>query len=381
MLVRKVFFVVQSFRLAQVLRVSISILYRFLIMAVPGSPVTLVSIKEAAKQIQPYVHLTPVTTSKFFDGLAGRSLLFKCEALQKTGSFKARGLMNGALAAKRAGRRVVVTHSSGNAGQALAWAARSAGMQAHIVVPSNAPAIKKAAIEGYGAKMIECAPTNAAREAMADKVVAETHGALVHPSNDVDVISGQGTVALELVEQARIHWNGLDMDAVIVPIGGGGLIGGIATAVKSLLPDCKVIAAEPANASDAYRSKMAGKILDHDAPVHTIADGLKTILGSNTYPIVRDLVDEIFLVEEDDIASATRGVWERMKMAIEPSAGVGVAVAVSPAFKEKYPELKRVGVILCGGNADLAAVGPVIAAAKPLGLVSDEPSAKRSRAA
>lgn len=340
--------------------------------------VTLATIQDAAQNIQPYVHCTPVLTSEFFDGLAGRSLLFKCEAFQKTGSFKARGLMNGALAAKKRGIKVVVTHSSGNAGQALAWAARAAGMEAHIVVPSNAPAVKKAAIEGYGAKMILCEPTNAAREATADQVVKDQSGALVHPSNDIDVICGQGTIGLELVEQARAHWGGLDMDAVIVPIGGGGLIGGIATAVKALLPTCKVIAAEPTNASDAYRSKKAGQILDHRELVNTIADGLKTILGSNTFPIVRDLVDEIFLVEEADIASATRAVWERMKVAIEPSAGVGVAVAVSAAFQEKYPDVKRVGVILCGGNADLAAVGTVIANAAPLAN-SEEASAKRFR--
>jgi len=180
------------------------------------------------------------------------------------------------------------------------------------------------------------------------------------------------------VRQARAHWSGSNLDAVIVPIGGGGMIGGIATAVKALLPSCRVIAAEPANAGDAFRSKEAGKILDHDGPVRTIADGLKTILGSNTFPIVRDLVDDIFLVEEAAIASATRAVWERMKLAIEPSAGVGVAVAVSAAFKEKYPDLRRVAVVLCGGNADLAAIGAAIAAAEPLAS-PDEPPQKRNK--
>lgn len=321
-------------------------------------------------------------TSEFFDNVSKRSLIFKCEVFQKTGSFKARGLMNGTLAAKAKGKRVVVTHSSGNAGQALAWAARSAGLEAHIVVPSNAPTVKKCAIEGYGAKMIMCEPTNAARETTANKVVLETSGVLVHPSNDPDVISGQGTLALEFLDQAREHFGGKDLEAVIVPIGGGGMIGGVATAVKALFPKCKVIAAEPANAGDAFKSKAAGKILDHEGPVHTLADGLKTILGSNTFPIVRDFVDEIFLVDEGEIASATRAVWERMKLAIEPSAGVGVAVACSAAFRGKYPELSRVGVVLCGGNADLAAVGGIVGSAAPLPAQAEgESAAKRVRMA
>lgn len=340
---------------------------------VAEGPVSLASIRNAADNIQPFVHETRVLTSEFLDGICGRSLLFKCELFQKTGSFKARGMMNGVLAAKARGLSKVVTHSSGNAGQALAWAARAAGLEAHIVVPRDAPAIKKAAIEGYGAKLILCEPSNAAREATANEVVQREGAALVHPSNDPEVINGQGTIALEFVEQARSHW-GRDLEAVIVPIGGGGMIGGMAVAIKGLLPACKVIAAEPANADDAYRSKAAGKILDHDRPVRTIADGLKTLLGSNTFPIVRDQVDEIFRVDETAIASATRAVWERMKLAIEPSAGVGVAVAAGAEFREKHPNLTRVGVVLCGGNADLAAISGILAAATPLGSEMPVPS-------
>mmetsp|Transcript_79352 Transcript_79352/g.227630 ORF Transcript_79352/g.227630 Transcript_79352/m.227630 type:complete len:348 (-) Transcript_79352:102-1145(-) len=347
-------------------------------MGAPSAVVDLVAVQAAADRIRPFVHRTPVMTSEFLDGLSGMSLLFKCELFQKTGSFKARGLMNGALQAKARGISCVVTHSSGNAGQALAWAARSAKMEAIIVVPTDAPAVKKAAIEGYGATLVMCEPSNAAREAMADKIVAEKGAALVHPSNDPDVIAGQGTIGLELVVQAREHWAGSDLDAVIVPLGGGGMIGGIAVAVKALLPSCLVIGAEPANADDAFRSKAEGKLLHHDKPVKTIADGLKTTLGTNTFPIVQNLVDEIFLVEEDDIASATRSVWERMKLSIEPSAGIGVAVAASAAFRAKYPNLKRVGVILCGGNSDLAALGGILANAKPL---SAEAMAKRQRIA
>mmetsp|Transcript_147887 Transcript_147887/g.368500 ORF Transcript_147887/g.368500 Transcript_147887/m.368500 type:complete len:350 (+) Transcript_147887:69-1118(+) len=342
-----------------------------------ASGVSLSAVQQASEQIRPHIHKTPVLTSEYLDELSGRSLLFKCELFQKTGSFKARGLLNGALQAKHRGFDKVVTHSSGNAGQALAWAARKAGMEAIIVVPKNAPAVKKAAIEGYGASLVLCEPSNAAREEMADKMVREKGAVLVHPSNDPDVINGQGTVGLELVAQARDHWGGSDLDAVIVPIGGGGMIGGIAVAVKALLPKCKVIAAEPANADDAFRSKAEGKILDHDMPVNTIADGLKTTLGSNTFPIVDKFVDDIILVDEATIASATKTIWERMKLAIEPSAGVGVAVAVCKEFRERHPECQRVGVILCGGNADLGVVAGTVASAEP--LLGAEPAAKRAR--
>jgi len=237
--------------------------------------------------------------------------------------------------------------------------------------------VKKAAIAGYGATVVMC-ETQAMREPTADRLVRERGGVFVHPSDDLGVISGNGTVGLELVEQARLHWVGQEMDAVIVPVGGGGLIGGIASAVKALLPSCKVFGAEPANADDAFRSKAAGRILQHERPPDTIADGLKTVLGQHTFPIVDRLVDEIFLVEEPRIAAATRAVWERMKLAIEPSAGVGVAVAVSPEFRERYPELRRVGVILCGGNVDLGAMAAVIAAAEPLEQAA-APMAKRPR--
>lgn len=336
-------------------------------MAMPAKfAIDLAGVEAAAERIRGHVLMTPVVTSEFLDGLSGRKLLFKCELFQKTGSFKARGLLNGALCAKARGAKVVVTHSSGNAGQALAWAAKTADMEATIVVPKDAPAVKKAAIAGYGATLVMCEPTNADREATADRIVNEKVDAvLVHPSNEPDVMCGQGTLALEFVRQAREHW-GQDLEAVIVPLGGAGMISGIAVAVKGLLPNCKVIGAEPANADDAFRSKAAGKLMEHDRPVKTIADGLKTCLGSNTFPIVCELVDDILLVEEEDIAAATRSVWERMKLAIEPSAGIGVAAATSAAFRDKYPSLSRVGVILCGGNFDFAALAPVLAAAEPL---------------
>lgn len=331
--------------------------------------IDLAGVQAAAERLKGHVHETPCLTSEFLDGLSQRKLLFKCELFQKTGSFKARGLLNGCLQAKARGCKEVVTHSSGNAGQALAWAATAAGLEATIVVPKDAPGVKKAAIAGYGATLVMCEPSNADREATADRIVEEKGAALVHPSNNVDVICGQGTIGLEFVRQAREHWGGEDLEAVVVPLGGGGMIGGVATALKSLLPNCKVIAAEPANADDGYRSKAAGKILQHDKPVKTIADGLKTCLGSNTFPVVRDLVDDILLVPEEDIAAATRTVWERMKLAIEPSAGVGVAAAASQEFREKFPDLKRVGVILCGGNFDLVALAPALATAETLEVV------------
>jgi len=336
--------------------------------------VSLADVREAAKSLERHVHRTPVLTSEFLDKLSGYQLLFKCEALQKTGSFKARGLANGALEAQRRGAKMVVTHSSGNAGQALAWAAKAVGMEVKIVVPRDCPAVKKAAIENYGATVVLCEPTQTAREEEAQKVVVEQGAVLVHPSDNLAVIAGNGTVGLELEEQASKHFglgNGQDsaspcLDAVIVPLGGGGLISGVATAIKGLLPNCKIIGAEPRNADDAFRSKAAGRILPHDGPVKTMADGLKTILGEHTFPIVASIVDDIILVDEDDIASATRAVWERMKIAIEPSAGVGVAVAVSQELKLKHPGLRRVGVILCGGNSDLSVLSSILANAEPL---------------
>jgi threonine dehydratase/serine racemase len=319
--------------------------------------ICLADVQAAALRIKAHVHVTPVMTCSALDELAGRSLFCKCELFQRGGSFKIRGATNAVMSlSDEAAARGVTTHSSGNHAQAIALAAKARGIGAKIVMPSNAPAVKKRAVLGYGAEVIECESTGAARQAAADLVVAETGAYFVHPSNNPTVMAGQGTIALELLEQVA------DLDAVIVPIGGGGMMSGIVTAVKGLNPSIKVYAAEPAGAADAYRSKEGGVLVGHPpGGPSTIADGLRTTLGTNTFPIVRDLVDEIFLVEEEEIVAAMRLVWERMKLCIEPSAAVGVAVALSAAFKALPLDGPdgcgaRVGVILCGGNTNLDAL-------------------------
>lgn len=356
-------------------------------------------VQDAHKRIARLVHRTPVMTCSTMDRLASehagggehRQLFFKVEAFQKSGSFKARGACN-AVCQLPDGCTSVSTHSSGNHAQALALAAQLKGVKAHIVMPSNAPALKRKAVEGYGARVIECAPTQAAREATAAAVTAETGSTFVHPSEDPRVIAGQGTIALELIPQvaeligmplpaaaasssssasssaeagadadgaadADDGDGGPVLDAIVVPIGGGGMTSGIAVAAKGLDPRIRIIAAEPAAADDAARSKAAGCI-QGNATTATIADGLKTTLGPNTWPVVRDLVERVVTVSEAEIVAAMRLVYERMKIAIEPSAAVGVAaVLYSPQFaSEELRGLKRVGVILCGGNADVEAL-------------------------
>ena len=227
----------------------------------------------------------------------------------------------------------------------MALAARSLGVPATIVMPSNAPAVKRAAVEGYGARVITCEPTSAARSAAATASAAETGARFIHPSNDPDVIAGQGTIALELLEQIA------DLDALVVPVGGGGMLSGITLAARELKPGLRIFAAEPLGADDAARSKAAGRLIPQTAP-DTVADGLRTGLGDNTWPVVRDLVEAVLVVEEAEILAATRLVWERMKLVIEPSAGVGVAAALGDRFKG-LEGIERVGVVLCGGNVDL----------------------------
>ena len=246
--------------------------------------------------------------------------------------------------------RGVVTHSSGNHAQALALAARMRGIPAHVVMPSNSAEIKKAAVRGYGAEVIECEPTLEARESTAAQVIARTGGTMIPPFNHPNVIAGQGTIALELLDECP------QLDAIIVPLGGGGLISGIALAAKALKPSIRIIGAEPELAGDGAASKREGSIQPAMKPV-TMADGLRTSLGPLTFPVVRDLVDEIVLVSEADIAAHMQLVWERMKITIETSAAVGVAVACSAWMRERNnANMQDVGVVLCGGNVDLAAL-------------------------
>jgi threonine dehydratase/serine racemase len=243
----------------------------------------------------------------------------------------------------------VVTHSSGNHAQALALAARIRGIPAHIVMPRNAPAVKREAVEGYGGIVYPCEPTVADREATADRVVAATGGTLIPPYNHPDVIAGQGTIGLEILEERP------EVAAIVVPIGGGGMISGVALAAKGVKPTVRIVAAEPANADDAARSKASGSI-EPIASSTTIADGLRTSLGSLTFPVVRDLVDEVVTVSEEEIVQAMRLVFERAKLVIEPSAAVGVAVALSRRSAVLARVDGPVAVVLCGGNVDLDAL-------------------------
>jgi threonine dehydratase len=304
----------------------------------------LAAIRAAAQRIAPHAHRTPVMTSRTMDELSGRSLFFKCETFQRVGAFKFRGACNAVTRLDdHVAARGVATHSSGNHAQALALAAKLRGIPAHVVMPTSAPAIKREAVLGYGANVIPCEPTLAAREATAARVVAETGATLIPPYDHPDVIAGQGTIALELLEDVP------DLDAIVVPVGGGGMISGIALAARELAPRVRVIGAEPLGADDAARSKASGALIPQTGP-KTIADGLLTSLGSLTWPVVRDVVDRIVTVDEDAIVAAMRLVYERMKLVIEPSAAVGVAVALHGL---RDVDAERVGVVLCGGNVDL----------------------------
>ncbi len=309
-------------------------------------PVALEEIRQAAERIAPYAHRTPVMTSATLDALSGRRLYFKCELFQKVGAFKFRGACNAVMKLPpEVAMRGVVTHSSGNHAQALALAAKLRGIPAHIVMPTNAPGVKRRAVEGYGAHVHPCEPTQAAREEGAARVVAETGGALIPPYDYRDVIAGQGTIALELVEQVP------DLDAIVAPVGGGGMISGIALAAHGLRPDLRIIGAEPSGADDAARSKLAGRRLPQDDP-RTVADGLRTSLGELTWPVVRDHVERILTVDDREILAAMRLLWERMKLLVEPSAAVGLAVVLGEAFRS-LDSVERVGIVLSGGNMDL----------------------------
>jgi threonine dehydratase len=305
---------------------------------------TLADIQHAATRIKPYAHRTPVLTCASVNQLVGAELFCKCENFQKVGAFKFRGACNAVFALSAAeAQRGVATHSSGNHGAALALAARLRGIPAWIVMPKNAPAVKKAAVAGYGGHVVFCEPTQAAREAMLSQVTAEHGATFIPPYNHLHVIAGQGTAALELCEDVS------GLDVVLAPVGGGGLISGTALAVTALSPGTRVIAAEPAAADDAYRSLQAGHIIPSVQP-KTIADGLLTSLGDLTFAIIQRHVAQIVTVSEAAIISAMRMVWERMKLIIEPSAAVPLG-----ALLEQRLDLRgqRIGMILSGGNVDL----------------------------
>lgn len=299
---------------------------------------------DARERIAPYIHRTPVLTSQHIDGLAGASLFFKCENMQKAGAFKARGASNAVFGlSNEQAARGVATHSSGNHGTCLAYAAGRRGIPCTVVMPRTAPQAKKDAVRGYGAEVVECEPSTSSREAVFAEVVARTGAEFVHPYNDPRVIAGQATCALELNEQVD------GLDAVIAPIGGGGMVSGTCLTLSTLVPRIRIYAAEPEQADDAYRSLRAGHIIADDAP-ETIADGLKVPLKDLTWHFVSRHVTDILTVSETEIVDAMKLIWKRLKIVMEPSSAVPLAAILKN--KELFAG-QRVGVVITGGNVDL----------------------------
>jgi threonine dehydratase len=305
---------------------------------------TIHDIQNASKRIAPYVHRTPVLTCGALNRMCGADLFFKCENFQKVGAFKIRGATNAAfLLGDEEASRGLATHSSGNHAAAVALAAQWRGARAYVVMPENSPRIKKSAVAGYGAEITLCTPTLEARKKGLAEVVERTGAAFIHPYNDFRVISGQGTAALELLDEVP------DLDIVIAPVGGGGLLSGTSIAVAALSPRIRVMAAEPEGADDAFRSLKAGRIMPSVHP-KTIADGLLTSLGDLTFAAIRKHVERIVTVSDEGIVQAMRHIWERMKIIVEPSAAVPLAALLN---RQELFEGQRIGVILTGGNVEL----------------------------
>lgn len=302
------------------------------------------AIRAAHRRIAPHIHRTPVLTSASLDEIAGSQLFFKCENLQKTGSFKIRGATNAIFSlTEEEALHGVVAPSSGNHAAAMALAARWRGVPAYIVMPSNSSVAKMRAVESYGGKITLCEPNMASRESTCAEVMRKTGAHLVHPYDDARVIAGQGTAALELLEEVS------DLDVVITPASGGGLLSGTAIAAKGMRPGIRLVGGEPRNADDAYRSLASGKI-QAAAQSETMADGLRATLSPLTFSILQSLVDEISLVSEEEIVAAMLLLWERTKLVVEPSG----AVAAAPALNRRIrAEGKKIGIILSGGNLDL----------------------------
>ena len=302
-------------------------------------------IEAASRLISPHVHRTPVLTSKQLDAISGARLFFKCENFQKVGAFKFRGATNTVLNLTEGQRAAgVVTHSSGNHAAALAHAAVSRGVKAFIVMPSSAPEVKKRAVAGYGAEITFCEPTLAAREAAAAEVIGRTGATMIHPYDNFYIIAGQGTAAMELLEDIP------DPDAVLAPVGGGGLLSGSAITIRHMAPPAKIYGAEPLLADDAARSLRTGAI-QPALPPHTIADGLLTSLCERTFTVIKNNVDDILTVTEEQIIAAMTLMWTRMKIVVEPSSAVPLAAVL--ANRELFSG-KKVAIIVSGGNADLS---------------------------
>ncbi len=301
-------------------------------------------VLSARQRIAPYIHRTPVLTSQFMNDLTGAELYFKCENLQKAGAFKARGASNAVFGlSDEQAAKGVATHSSGNHGLCLSYAAGRRGIPASVVVPRTAPEAKKQAMRGYGATVVECEPSTTSREQVFAEVVAESGADFVHPYNDPRVIAGQGTCSLELHEDVG------PLDAVVAPIGGGGMISGTCLSLSNVSLETKIFAAEPEQADDACRSFKAGHIIADDAPV-TVADGLKVPLKDLTWHFVRNHVSDILLASEEEIVDAMFLIWQRMKIVMEPSSAVPLATILK---NKKVFAGKRVGLIITGGNVDL----------------------------
>ena len=298
----------------------------------------------AHELIRPYIHCTPVLTSNYFNDRTGAELFFKCENFQKAGAFKARGASNAVFGlSEEQAAKGVATHSSGNHGLSLSYAAGQRGIKATVVMPRTAPEAKKEAVRGYGGIVVECEPSTSSREAVFAEVVAQSGADFVHPYNDPRVIQGQATCSKELIEEVG------ELDALVAPIGGGGMVSGSCLTLSNIAPNTKIYAAEPKNADDAYRSFKAGHIIADDAP-QTVADGLKVPLKDLTWHFVSNYVTDIFTVTEEEIVEAMYLCWQRMKIVMEPSSAVAIAAIL------KNPEVfagKKVGVILTGGNVDL----------------------------
>ncbi|MDF2618613.1 MAG: Pyridoxal-5-phosphate-dependent protein beta subunit [Xanthobacteraceae bacterium] len=305
---------------------------------------TLEDMLAARGRIEPHIHRTPVLTSRMLNELTGAELFFKCESFQKAGAFKARGASNAVFGLSDAqAAKGVATHSSGNHGTCLSYAAGRRGIPCTVVMPRTAPQAKKDAVRGYGGRVVECEPSTSSREAVFAEVVAESGAEFVHPYNDPRVIAGQATCSAELIEQVA------DLDAVIAPIGGGGMVSGTCLTLSNLAPAIQIYAAEPLNADDAARSFRAGHIIADDAP-DTVADGLKVPLKELTWHFVHNHVTDILTATEEEIVDAMKLIWKRMKIVMEPSSAVPLATII------KNPEVfagKRVGVIITGGNVDL----------------------------
>ena len=305
---------------------------------------SLKDIREAHCRIRPFIHRTPVMSSRLINEMYGAQIFFKCENFQKVGAFKFRGATNAVLQLTQQEKEAgVITHSSGNHAAALALAARSAGVKAYVVMPSNAPEVKKSAVKGYGAEITFCQPTQQAREQTTAGIMAKTGATLIHPYDNFNVICGQGTAAIELLEEIP------GLDIVIAPVGGGGLLSGTSTAVKGINPRVQVFGAEPLNANDAYMSFTSGR-LHPSLPPGTIADGLLTSLSELTFAVIRRNVDNIYTVKEESIIASMRLIWERMKIIAEPSSAVPLAVIMeNPGiFRDK-----KTGIIISGGNVEL----------------------------